>query len=449
MLSWLARERPSVQQSDVTPPSGPLHAQDFYSSHVAPRESEEEARKRLRNAAGSAAAFYSPAIYLEGRGGEGGGEAEKEWEGAAEINAFLKEGRRRLADPQDTCAVCVVLGNETADMDCTAGAIAYAFALERRKAGEASIVHVAVAAIPRKDFHLRTDSAWLLPNTGIDVAAMLFADEVDLPDLHTNSRLQLVLVGRNILPPVYQSLQNTVVEVIDDHEAGNCSTLVAEKISETESELLGNRAICRLLLAAIISDAANVDRSSNPGLDVRDETMAGLLVSGAGAQGRKRFAETLRDKKYDQLELSTEELLRSDYKQWQMGPGSVAPKGEVVNIGISVVGLSLAEMAGKDPSFKETAKAFAKGHGLHALVIMAIYLTPTKKFKRELALLSDTPSLVTGLGYFLQNEKQGLKLRPIVIRGLPSSAKTFSQGTLTVSRKEVQPLLATFFNKGG
>eukprot|EP00271_Cylindrocystis_brebissonii_P010667 TRINITY_DN26949_c0_g1_i1.p1 TRINITY_DN26949_c0_g1~~TRINITY_DN26949_c0_g1_i1.p1 ORF type:complete len:549 (-),score=85.06 TRINITY_DN26949_c0_g1_i1:808-2454(-) len=464
MFSWLA-SGPEPTATKVAAPvarsydplKGGKGASGFYTE-------EERPAGRFRRARGSSAVFYGSKAPPQGDG----------WPGAAEINELLRKSRSAIKDPDNKLPFRIVLGNEAADLDSIASAISYAFLLDQMPQ-DVPFCAIPVIAIPRQDLHLRTDVSWLLPDIGIDVNLLLFADEIDFPDLFKQNRLHLVLVDHNALsrPTKEQDLQNVIVEIIDHHKpeglypwvtkttiasVGSCSTLVAEKISEGHPELFGNVALCRLLLGAIVTDTANFDPTAGRS-DPRDEVMANLIISGAGSLGRTKFGELLQQKKFDQMSLTTAELLRRDYKQWALGPGTLpaaTPKkgrNEVLNVGISAVGLPLAQLVGKDPNFLEEQRKFVGAQGLHVHVIMAMYTLPnSRKFKRELALLPGTDNLAAGvssLAFFLQNEKHSLELKPISVKGLPSSARLFSQGKVLASRKEIQPLLAAFFNHGG
>jgi hypothetical protein len=104
-------------------------------------------------------------------------------------NEALRAGRAALAGLEP---LTLVLGNEAADMDSIACACAYAALL--RAEGDAGAV--ALVSVPRADLRLRTDAAWLLERQGVDTAALVFSDELDVRALRASGRLQrAVLVG--------------------------------------------------------------------------------------------------------------------------------------------------------------------------------------------------------------------------------------------------------------
>ena len=105
------------------------------------------------------------------------------------LNASLRAGRAALAG---TGPLTLVLGNEAADMDSIACAVAFA-ALLRAGGDEGAVV---VVGVPRADLRLRAEVAWLLERERVDVEAMLFSDDAELGAIKAAGRLhRTVLVG--------------------------------------------------------------------------------------------------------------------------------------------------------------------------------------------------------------------------------------------------------------
>ena len=105
------------------------------------------------------------------------------------VNASLHAGRAALAGGGP---LTLVLGNEAADMDSIACAVAFA-ALLRAGGDEGAC---AVVGVPREDLRLRAEVAWLLERERVDVDAMVFSDDAELGALKAAGRLRrAVLVG--------------------------------------------------------------------------------------------------------------------------------------------------------------------------------------------------------------------------------------------------------------
>ncbi|CAI6006087.1 unnamed protein product [Closterium sp. NIES-64] len=429
--------------------------------------------------------------------------------GVGEINEFLRRGRRcidsvapSLADAGEGKAeggssvpapeldlrfgsaaeepvrwlFKVVIGSEHADLDAIVSAIVYSFFLDHSEppsARAAGLCLLPLVHTSRADFHLRTDAAWLLQAMGVDTQALLFLDEVDLRKLHGEGRLQVVLYGHNKMPATIEGMEKAVAEIIPretyassrveggeqgtvishpifprtTEEGSSCATMLARRLSEEAPHLLLNIALARLLLAAILTCTNNLDPGQSSEVDA---SMAAFLAVGSRCLGRNVFYEILRDKKYNQASLTTEELLRADIVQHAMGPGVRGKRGgEVLNVAISNVGSSTSQLVNKDAKFEEILKQFLSTRSLHLLVILSTYYSETsKRFKRELVLATPLSSLSSGLSFFLQKESHDLRLRPVTIRGMPNWLKAFTLGNPVSTRTDVEHLLVEYFEDG-
>ena len=143
------------------------------------------ARLRARRGSASARARASPATAAH-RAMHAASAAS----GApATLNASLHAGRAALAGRGP---LTLVLGNEAADMDSIACAVAFAALL--RACGDDGAV--AFVGVPREDLRLRAEVAWLLQRERVDVDAVVFADDAELGALRAAGRLRrVVLVG--------------------------------------------------------------------------------------------------------------------------------------------------------------------------------------------------------------------------------------------------------------
>ncbi|KAJ8267489.1 hypothetical protein COCON_G00126610 [Conger conger] len=170
---------------------------------------------------------------------------------------------------EDHSGFHVVLGNEACDVDSMVSALSFAYFLFKTS-GSAGRTPVPVLNIPRADFPLRTDSVFLLRESGLAQQDLVFRDEVDLPRLHRAGRLALTLVDHNVLPSTDSDLEGAVVEVIDHHlqervpspscpvtieTVGSCATLVAERIVQKAPEIVDGQVA--LLLYGYYGDGLN------------------------------------------------------------------------------------------------------------------------------------------------------------------------------------------------
>lgn len=355
------------------------------------------------------------------------------------LNNYLVEARACL----DDASVChVVIGNQAADLDSIASAIMYA-SLVAGELGEDG-VGLPVIDIPREDFVLRTEAVYLFRSLGIDEAALVFADEIDLDALNGEGRLRLTLVDHNALASGRANLAETVVAIIDHHDdsglypkanprliepVGSAATLVADAILRRRPQLIG-RCAATLLLGTILLDTVNLDAGAGRVTEM-DRAVATRLADAAGTDPAALFANLQREK-FNISGLSTRDLLRKDRKQWREGDVAYA---------ISSVLASLEEWIAKDPGMVAGCSSFRRAHGLDCLLVMMAFTDDDGGFRRQLGVFAKDRALRRNIIDGLAACDIGLS--PIVADGLAGAedACLFNQADSSASRKKLQPLL--------
>lgn len=362
-----------------------------------------------------------------------------------ELNRFLK----RTQSMQPGCSpVRVVIGNEAADLDSMVSAIMYAFFASSRTT-RVNAIHIPVVNIPRQDFPLRTEAAYLFDKLGIDVSALVFVDEIDLDSIHANQSLTLTLVDHNILSETQARYEDSVAAIIDHHEdaglhpsaapreiepVGSAATLVAEMILRDEPALV-DAGTAALLLGTILLDTVNLDPGAKR-VTAKDTVVADWLCRHVGCDPNELFG-ALQAAKFDVSTLGAKDLLRKDYKQWGVGP---------VRYGISSVLTSLANWIAKDPEIVQGMKDYARSRNLQCLITMMAFTDADNAFHRELAALAPDQALRHCLLAHLETNVSGLS--PINPPSLKQAdqADFFSQEDLSLSRKKLQPTLHRLFS---
>jgi len=344
-----------------------------------------------------------------------------------------------------------VIGNEAADLDSLASALALSACISR--ASERSGAAVPFAACTRADLPLRKDAHWLLSELRV-AHCLASADDAHL---FSGSISDVVLVDCNSLSSLLQSLSvsTTVTQVIDHHEdegiphnnrncekiiepVGSCSTLVAEHILSRDPSLAPH--VSDLLLGAIVIDTQNLtspDRTTD-----RDIHAAHALERSAGGVGvcsnTEELYQILKRLRFSQDHLSTMKLLKKDYKQWQMGS---------LFVGIASISVPLEDLCARE-SFDQDVSSFMTQNNIGVLIIMTAYEASSDgAFTREAAVCctiagggNDTIERILSLlhanGFLLNNQMGKLSL------SFPSNqhwaAVQLDPGS---SRKKVQPSL--------
>ncbi len=355
--------------------------------------------------------------------------------GSEKLARFLRSTREGI-NKRGT-VVCVV-GNEAADLDSMASAVMYAY--HRAASGENA---VPLINIPRSDYKLRTEAVYLFDRCGIDVEDLLFEEDLDLAALHAEGRLKLVLVDHNRPAKVHSAFDSVVDGIIDHHAdeglfsdaavraiepVGSAATLVAKRILEENADSL-DEGTAMLLLGTILLDTVNLDPAAKR-VTPEDEEIAEILLSLSGADQQELF-DALQREKFNVSALSSADLLRKDYKEWQMG-------GQ--RVGISSVLLSIPDWLAKDSDLSGSLNTYAQAKGLDLLLAMIAYADPD--FTRELVVYCPDPSLRSRVVTFLEESDLGLK--PVASDSVNESTNLYTQANVAVSRKKLQPLLVAF-----
>jgi exopolyphosphatase len=371
--------------------------------------------------------------------------------GGKRAEARARSGLRRLAR---TGPLRLVTGSPAADPDSLAASLAYAWLLRLEARRGRVLPYV---PIPRADLRLRPEALELFRAVGLDPSGLLFADELEPEELAflTEVRLSMVDSDGAYLPPAVQA---RIAEVLDHHPAsgaappgtpasarsvepvGSACTLVAERFFRERPEAV-DAELARLLLGPILLDTAFLDPAAGRATE-RDRAAAARLEELAGMNPADLHGRLLAARR-DLPGLSTEELLRRDYKEGEEGG---------TRYGISSVSLSREHWRGRDPQLDQGLRRFREGLALDLLVVMTGYLEEGRPgqpdgpapaaFHRELALCAREPPLAARAEVFLR----GLPLR---LAGLPPSeaaegglaVRWFRQDATEYSRKRLQPLL--------
>ena len=337
-----------------------------------------------------------------------------------------------------------VIGNESADLDSMAAAVAYAWHAGRRASDTGAPV-VPLVNVPRADFKLRTEAVFLFSRAGIDPELLTFIDEIDLDALAARGALQLTLVDHNSLAASQGGLSGAVEGIVDHHKdeggfpgadpriiepVGSSCTLVAEALLREQPDAV-EPGLAELLLGTILLDTVNLDPAAGR-VTAKDEEIAGRLQAIGGVEPRELF-DRLQFEKFNVAALDTPDLLRKDYKQYQMG---------AVRCGMSSVLLPIVQWLDKDPDLATSLADYAAKNGLGLLLVMNAYTDP--EFRRELVVWAADAGLRERVLGFLGASELGLVPIADPRASAAPEVAMFAQANAAYSRKKLQPLVQQF-----
>ncbi len=357
------------------------------------------------------------------------------------LNKFLQDARFGLGADQKTT---VVLGNEAADLDSMASAVTYAYFLKRKGLAENP---VPVINIPINDFKLRTEAVFLFKEAGVDPANLISVDDVDLDALYGKGNLALILTDHNKIGAHQEKYKDAVAGILDHHAddgdypagidtdirpVGSACTLVAERYLNTGEDLLDD-SIATLLLGTILLDTVNLDVQA--GRVKPEDEKAALALIGKKGIDREGLFEKLQFEKFNVSSLGSYDLLRKDYKEWNLG-------GKMCGIG-SVL-MPVSDWFKKDRAIVASFEKYRNERSLDVLLAMNAFTDP--EFTRNFVVYVPDSGLRKKLVAFLENSDLGLERLDTSGIKDPEKIDAYNQKNLGISRKKLQPMLKDFFD---
>ncbi|MDA3938842.1 MAG: DHH family phosphoesterase [Spirochaetia bacterium] len=337
--------------------------------------------------------------------------------------------------------VSIVMGNEAADLDSMASAVCYAWYLHLDDPSQNSFPLI---NIPRADFKLRTEAVYLFQEAGVNIDDLLFTEDIDLEKLKAAGTLKLVLVDHNKLASSQTGLERLITGIIDHHAdeaayppaavtdikpVGSCATIVAENFLKDQQDTI-EKSLGTLLLGTILLDTVNLDPEAGR-VTNDDSKAANKIIEISGLDSKKLF-DKLQFEKFNVSSLGSYDLLRKDYKEWQMGS---------VKLGIGSVLLPASDWAAKDPDIANECDRYLKEHKLDVLLAMNAFTSPG--FTRQLVVYVPDGNLRSKTVTFLEGSDLGLE--KLEINSSSDGCTFYNQKNLGISRKKLQPLLKEFF----
>jgi len=267
-----------------------------------------------------------------------------------------------------------VVGNEAADADSLVSAYTMAMHLDN-----AEVQAVAVAQIPREEFHWRGDSVALFHEAGSEVkvdgspARMCFWNEVNWTAVRMLDSRAVVLTDHNKMTPKVADVFRGRVQLIVDHHVnkkahreadvvvveglGSCCTLVAEQILNGSQVLTEEMGV--LLAGVIVLDTRNFDPKETKGTSRDRVALAGLAPYTTSAWFRHLWNARL-----DVSQLSVRDLPSLDMKV----DGAEGFAGKVAFSSMMGALDSLAAKVGGGQAMLDEMRAFARAGGFAAVM---------------------------------------------------------------------------------
>ncbi|ORZ41513.1 hypothetical protein BCR44DRAFT_42993 [Catenaria anguillulae PL171] len=372
------------------------------------------------------------------------------------IPEFLSTVRSALRPGSGASLGWVVLGNESADLDSAVSSLLYAFSLFTSQKQLAA----PILPIPRADILLRTEITYFLSLLGVDPHRdLFFSDDLDriYSSIASDSacKPKLALADFNSLPPSLAHLAPHVAAIVDHHvdsgafptanprviePVGSATSLIVRDCFTPAALDANTKAeVARLALGPILLDTINLNRAMLRATDVDAEAAAVCLswLPESTLDTSALYAAMLKAKA-DISHLSSADLLRKDYKEFELREGGG-------KYGMASVMWDLHKWIERDggAGVLDQALGYARERGLHSLYILTAFEDQEGGFHRQLAVVSGDRGREQAVVEVLmtKEETSGLQVKE-------AAGQVHGQGQLVVydvgkhvSRKVLQPLL--------
>lgn len=294
------------------------------------------------------------------------------------MNSYLKNVKDLVKDFRKP--VCVVIGNESVDLDSAVSSIALAYHLNNVK-GKSQVIPAAKSSkqfvfVPtinatRDELPLKTEVTHWLTKHQFELDNLLCRDEIDLrSDVDS-----FVLVDHHV-----SNLRDKVIAVLDHRpfdkisnlssdcfvniqEVGSCATLVCDAIRNDVGSSSNYKEVFQLLYGPIVLDTINFSKEADK-VRPLDFAMAEFIeqVLEIGTTNRKTIYEELVAARADISSLNSLQLLSKDLKIISSDDGRVR---------VAIPGVDVFEYI-KMENASENVKLFAQRNDIDVVVLMGM-----------------------------------------------------------------------------
>ncbi|KAI9297203.1 DHH phosphoesterase [Neoconidiobolus thromboides FSU 785] len=384
----------------------------------------------------------------------------------------------------------LIIGNEAADLDSIVSSIALGLALNTPKTlfndpVIPSTLSIPIINIPRQDIQLRPEALFLFDYCNLTFDDILFINDEPVSQLiqllknsnvvKENIKLDFTLVDHNILNPHFSSWPATVSQIFDHHQdekkhldadirivepVGSNTTLIMEQIKklikqgETEENLLSLPSFAKLLLGPILVDTVNLKgeygRVTDKDRNVANELGDIIKNESSGEFTFDDYFKQLNQAKKEVGSMNTVQLLRRDFKTWEVKKG--------ISLGISsIINFDLKDWRIRDKKESEqgeysnllsSCQEFSEGSDLTILIVLLSkeYSSPDKDdlFRREMVIYTKDRCLLK----YIQNQLE--KCAILNLKNLDYIKNTkfietnfigYEQKNISASRKVSYPII--------
>lgn len=388
--------------------------------------------------------------------------------GLVEYVKYLRRTYDSFKHAKGGKSIDIVIGNSSGDMDSVVSSIGYSYFNYLRDGTPKSTIFPIISFVG-EDLKLRKDIEYSLNKVGILEEDLIYVDEMEgvigenfdrirlvdhndvdnayIKDLLNKGRVEIVgIIDHHVDAGKYLGSNPRIIEV-----CGSCSSLVAKYFHNEVKRRYGEkgeegiteekRKEMEFLITALAIDTSAM---TNKVENADREAFGGLYSHLIDEEALKSISKTAKEEKLNISGLSMYDLLRKDYKEYEVGD---------FRIGISSVGFSHLHLRGLygEAAVEESILRWRERRGVGVAVVMTSFVEARGAsgaggagggvFRRELALRHGGDA-----------DADGRRVVPCVLsllgpelalRGAAGGDAPLwlEQGAVQLSRKAVAPLL--------
>ncbi|XP_005175679.2 exopolyphosphatase PRUNE1 [Musca domestica] len=366
---------------------------------------------------------------------------------------FLRQSRKFL-NAKEHC--CIVLGNESCDLDSAVSAVSLAYFYHKSKLAPKSCRNgcnfLPILNIPRRDYPLKTEVHYLFKQYNIGDDLLTFRDELTEEFMKENN---LVLVDHHVSPV----LKNAVA--IYDHRpkdamanfpencdiniqiVGSCASLIAELF--IQNNILGGeeQMALELLRSAIVLDTVNFSeeaaRATPKDVDICSKLESTLEILNPSLLPRADLFNNLVKARSDVSALTPAQLLRKDLK--------IITSKKDGNLKIALPGfpLPVQEFIMKSNA-SQYVQQFAEENSCQIILLMGMYVKPEdNSVHRDLGLINiENATLFVDIKEKLEHSEEPKLLLKLHEDCKFMSGVFYKQDNIKATRKHILPIVKVF-----
>ncbi|XP_013103083.1 exopolyphosphatase PRUNE1 [Stomoxys calcitrans] len=367
---------------------------------------------------------------------------------------FLKQSRNLLTCPIQP--ICIVIGNESCDLDSAVSAVSLAYFYQKSKEKPKTPPEcnfVPILNICQRDYPIKTEVNYLFGKYGITDELLTFRDEVSDDFLKS---CRFCLVDHHVSPwsdktvAIYDHRPLDKTALIPEecdlhmHMVGSCATLIADLFIQNEVIHEEARNVLEMLRGAIVLDTVNFSkeaaRATSKDIEICSK-LEEILEIGNAVNNRKVLFDDLVRARSDVSSLTAAQLLRKDNK--------ILASNKDGNMKIAIPGfpMPVKEFITKGNAEK-AIREFAMENKCAVVLLMGMFVNPDDNaVHRDIGLINFNNGTTCE---FIKQKLETLTEPNLSLEQLSCcnfmNGSFYKQGNIRATRKHILPVVKSILD---